>query len=314
MERVSEQEEKIVKKHVLSNWTRRKNADSFPGPQPVSIERKDLYKLTKFRYVVCEKTDGERYILVYMNRKGVFLVNRKFFVYRVNVEVSDHGSAIFDGELVEEKDGQLTYYIHDCVKIDDTNVSNENLLFRLNVAKNALTAKSILEPPVFKLALKIMRPISEFENLLKEQSDVTHDVDGLIFTPVDLAVQSGTQYSLFKWKCGDQHTIDFHISLKERRITMNLQESGKLVKYKILNTKTTIGRNFQKSMESLGEDRATFDKTILECKVENDVFKPVKIRDDKTQPNSVKTLEKTLLNIEENITLNELNILFSEQQ
>ena len=40
--------------------------NSFPGPQPVAVELKDLKKLQD-GYMVCEKTDGSRAILLLIN-------------------------------------------------------------------------------------------------------------------------------------------------------------------------------------------------------------------------------------------------------
>ena len=38
--------------------------DYFPGPQPISIERKHFPILKGAEYVVCEKTDGEMHMMV----------------------------------------------------------------------------------------------------------------------------------------------------------------------------------------------------------------------------------------------------------
>ena len=43
----------------------------FPGPQPVTIEKKDLPLLKTDEYMVCEKSDGERAILLLINQNKI---------------------------------------------------------------------------------------------------------------------------------------------------------------------------------------------------------------------------------------------------
>ena len=58
----------------------------FVGPQPVSVERKDIAdKLFTKNYLVCEKSDGERmylFITKIDGKHGIFFVNRamKFYI------------------------------------------------------------------------------------------------------------------------------------------------------------------------------------------------------------------------------------------
>ena len=55
----------------------------FPGPQPVTIEMKDLPNLNE-DYMVCEKTDGERSILLLINidnKPMCFIINRNNDLY-----------------------------------------------------------------------------------------------------------------------------------------------------------------------------------------------------------------------------------------
>ena len=52
---------------------------TFPGPQPVAVEKRHLPVLKNNEYVVCEKSDGERKLLLilYINEKPMcFLVDR----------------------------------------------------------------------------------------------------------------------------------------------------------------------------------------------------------------------------------------------
>ena len=48
----------------------------FPGPQPISIERRHFDILKNSSYLVCEKTDGVRHIMM-----CVMIENKKICVY-----------------------------------------------------------------------------------------------------------------------------------------------------------------------------------------------------------------------------------------
>ena len=57
---------------------------SFPGSQPVSLDRQNLGLLRQERYAVTWKADGTRYMLL-IQRWGTYLVDRSFKVRRVQV-------------------------------------------------------------------------------------------------------------------------------------------------------------------------------------------------------------------------------------
>ena len=64
--------------------------DYFPGPQPVSIEYRHFPILKRGDYVVCEKTDGERHMMValmYEGKKKCLFVNRSFNMFEVSLNL-----------------------------------------------------------------------------------------------------------------------------------------------------------------------------------------------------------------------------------
>lgn len=316
--RSSKPVEKYVQTHILSNWPRLKNRDVFPGPQPVSIERADMFKLEKYKYYLGEKSDGDRYLFVTVSCGDIsndccFLVDRKFFVYPLRVEdCTEIQSTIYDGEVVIEDDKTVSYIIHDCICAMGENVAMKNLDIRLTKLKSVLGTSLHPRPIGLNLKIKKFWNLCDISEFLEELSKTSHTTDGIIFTPVGLPIESGTQYSLFKWKKPENHTIDFHVNISERRIILSLQQSGSLTKYKVLNTKQHSGKKFFEELQSILPDIPLSKESIIECKVINGNYKPFRLREDKAYPNSIKTCSKTLLNIEENITIQDLVISLSK--
>ena len=92
----------------------------FPGSQPVAIEKKDLDILNKKKYVICEKTDGERAILLLLhvnNKPMCFMINRKneFYFLDLSIKKEVFEGTIMDGELIQTKKGAWVKPIDDIV-------------------------------------------------------------------------------------------------------------------------------------------------------------------------------------------------------
>jgi hypothetical protein len=57
---------------------------NFPGAQPVSFQEDGLFALQNEEYIVAEKSDGQRYLLVEtINPADMFIVDRKYRILRV---------------------------------------------------------------------------------------------------------------------------------------------------------------------------------------------------------------------------------------
>ena len=64
--------------------------DYFPGPQPVSIEYRHFPIVKGGQYVVCEKTDGERHMMValmFEGKKKCIFVNRAFNMFELSIDL-----------------------------------------------------------------------------------------------------------------------------------------------------------------------------------------------------------------------------------
>lgn len=258
----------------------------FPGPQPVSIERVHFSKLKNAPYMVCEKTDGVRKMLVcfeFEGRKYCLLVNRAFEFQYTTLAVPR--GTILDGELLGDE-----YLVYDAVMIRGEDLKSMNLLERLNKARALLIPKT---PDNVRVRVKKMYDLRNIKSVV-----LTPQSDGLVFTPQCEPIRMGTHEDLFKWK--PNNTIDFLVQ-----------------RYGDIDGTPVYGLHIQGTMVkpltvecAMGKNPKDFDGKIVECEYGGNGWSIIKIREDKTYPNNRRTYERTLVNIKENITLSELKSVF----
>jgi len=282
----------------------------FPGCQPISIERQHFDILSKNDYVVCEKTDGTRYMMLafmYFDKKMCIFVNRALdmFSCSMNFRKQIFNGTILEGELYED-----TFMVYDCLLALGEEVGNKNFLDRLihceNIAKKILSLKT----DVLFIKVKKFYLHNDFNEFMdKYLPKVKQDIDGLIFTPVNIPIRTGTHERMFKWKPRNKNTIDFLVKKGPTFETpgckpgkyvwrLYIQERGKHV--------------FESSipLEKMNDYKWLREGDIVECVYvtweDGPIWwKPIKKRPDKTYPNSRRTFYRTLVNIKEDINMKE---------
>jgi len=288
--------EKTVISFIHASWGTENNG-YFPGPQPISIERKHFQVLKKGEYFVCEKSDGVRNLLVslmFRDKKLCLFVNRAFNIILVSLNLPKiaYTGTILDGELV---DG--TFLVYDAVKVSGVDLKKSNLVNRLTSAENVVNGILKMKTDPIIVKLKTFYNLKNFSTFYNEHlPSVQYKIDGLIFTPVNEHVCTGTQESMFKWKPRDSNTIDFQAKKwNNEKWGLYVQEKGRL----IFESELSLA----KTPEWITED------CIVECQYMCDEeprwWKPVGLRVDKKHPNNRKTFYRTLVNIRENINVTE---------
>lgn len=261
-------------------------SEYFPGPQPVSIERKH-FRHFKRNYVVCEKSDGVRHVLVafmFQDTKMCIMMNRALDITIVPLSLprDAYKGTILDGELV----GNL-FLVYDAVYSCGTSVVHMDLIARLQSVGPIVAGILKLKTNPVSVRMKTffnMKDLEEFYT--KYLPTLEYKTDGLVFTPVDEPVRSGTHETLFKWKPRDQNTVDFLVKKKDTRWAIYVQERG---------TMYFQGDLFEP------QDWIT-DGCIAECQyIHSRGWKPVGLRTDKVHPNNRRTFYNTLTNIKEDI-------------
>jgi hypothetical protein len=262
--------------------------ERFPGPQPVSIERRHFIEFKKRQYVACEKTDGVRHLLVSLEldgKRAAFLVNRAFDMTPVSTMIPR--GTVLDGELVplKEPGTRPVFLVYDAVLVKGTDVRRRPLLERLEGARALLKSvvRSTKDP--FEIRVKTMTP---FPGPLPDLEALPWETDGLVFTPVLEPIRMGTHETLFKWKPRARITIDFEL---RKGADLYVQDKG--VPYK------------EASLHGVHVRPDLADGTIIECGYGNVGWFVEKIRTDKKHPNNRRTYFRTIVNLRENIHFDE---------
>ena len=277
--------------------------DYFPGPQPISIEYKHFPTLKGGEYVVCEKTDGERYMMVATTFEGkprCFFVNRAFDMIEVKIRLNKkvYEGTILDGELYQD-----TLMVYDALLVSGKPVGHMNLFQRLAEAENMMKSIIYMKFDKHRLKLKTFYSMRDYDQFMYEYlPKVEQKIDGLVFTPVNEPVRIGTHETMFKWKPREKNTVDFH--MKRGRSFNNdavwklyVQEKGKLI-YESEFPLSTMNEPWFEEGAIVECMYITWEKGPL-------WWKPLKRRTDKTHPNNRRTFYRTIANIKEDIQMKE---------
>ncbi|NBX48748.1 hypothetical protein EBT25_02180 [bacterium] len=275
-------------KEFMSRAWGSSDPDRFPGPQPISIERRHFAELKSRPYMVCEKNDGVRNMLVcfeFQQKKMCILVNRAFEGRITTLTVPKN--TVLDGELMPDD----KFLVYDAVMLSGENVMMLPLTERLRKAQKmcSVILKTVGNPWV---KVKPMYPLGEIQKVFDTLSP---ENDGLIFTPIEEPVRMGTHETLFKWKPREHITIDFLCDVDatvDGAPVMGLFIQGPTY----ITTLTGL---------TAGGDPTRFKGKIVECGYGECGWYIIKERPDKTHPNNRRTYERTLVNIRENIQQNE---------
>lgn len=289
---------------------------TFPGAQPFSIERRNLKFIPRNKYYVCAKCDGERMLIVHIPdmpftflKKSssqklpcTFLVNRKLDVFLLPFSYPEYfGASVVDGELMS-KGG---YIAHDCTMSNGVMVRTQKFGKRLEHLENVCRLKL----GGMEIRAKSFYPSEAVGQLFDEMSENEYPCDGVVFYPDDQPVGYKRHKFLYKWKPPGNHTID----TKCRALFSD--EGGVVECYAYDGENFVILRSIpmqEVDPEILQDIPHTPGNNldyelkemcpVVESRVTSDTMTPFMIRRDKKYPNSVFTIEKTILNAIENIT------------
>jgi hypothetical protein len=292
---------------ILISWNYRGDPQ-FPCPQPVSIERKNFEKLKMYDYLVGVKNDGIRYIMFFTrdkrNRKLCILCDRSLNYYMVDIKGDDtlYNDTLFDGELVYSN-GIYSFIVYDSVSLCGNKINKNN--FESRLAEIDCCIRTLIKPNdtnSINIETKTFYRYTDFSSFLTHYNN-EKNTDGIIFMPNKLPVLTGTQFSMFKWK--PEHTVDFLIRFKENKdLSAFVYNKGELVHFANIIYEQVEGEKFIDKFYTLKNVK---NECILECLYNKNLqnFTPLLVRTDKNYPNSLRTVERTLFNAQEDIQIEE---------
>lgn len=261
---------------------------TYPGPNPCSIERSDLRLLSKSRYKICDKTDGVRVLfacLLFKGHKIAALVTRGFDVYICKIDkcpkVWKQGT-VFDGEIATV-DGTPRFVGFDAIFVSGIPVWKSPLSKRLEAAAMSLTDYA-WTPGEVEITFKTY--YDSIDAFIARPDAARAPEDGIILTPEDEPVRVGRHRTLYKMKPQGKHTVDF-----------KLQNSRDLLVY-------NPGTKTHSHVASLQASVDLQEGAIVECAMSGPgIWTYLSVRTDKNTANDMLTYKKTMVNIEEDLTI-----------
>lgn len=181
----------------------------FPGAQPVSMSHANLDFLAKAPYKVSWKADGTRYMMLIECENQIYLFDRDFNVFEI---VDNHPKfprrkqpdqhiidTLLDGEMVidvHEGTNYPRYLIYDIVTFENDDVGRMNFENRTRKIENEImrprdeakrNGRINRNQELFGIRMKGFWDIENTVKIFspKFQKTMSHEVDGLIFQPVD---------------------------------------------------------------------------------------------------------------------------------
>lgn len=333
--RITDAAEKAAVMRRLAYLYGARSIKTFPGAHPVSIEGSDLPTLRTRPFLCSLKSDGVRYLLLLMylqNEPRAIFINRNLDMFEVECWAPEsyytvEGGTLLDGELVWEQMGGKLMQLF---LVFDLIAARERLYMRtfserltrihrhvLSELPAGVTPTSpdvdtliIDEDRIYlnahnvRMAPKRFVPLADGMAMWHARSTCTHRNDGLILVG-DTPVHSGTDRSQLKWKPLGSITVDLRTN--EDGAVM-VQQRGQLTRITSIKLgererRVSVARNVL--MQCIGTTDVVLECT---CEIRDDevVFHPTTTRLDKPTANELYTVVKTLENVLEGLTAEQL--------
>lgn len=290
----------------------------FPGSQPVSMDKQNVRFLKEKPYKVSWKADGTRYMMYIDGQDEVYFIDRDNCVYKVSGLTFLHrknpkkhiSETLLDGEMViDVVEGRKIprYLAYDIIRFEENEVGKVDFGTRLIcIEKEIVTARNTYiqqglidktkEP--FSIRKKDFWDVADTHKLLTDKftKNLVHEPDGLIFQPSGRndPYVAGRDDRVLKWKPLSMNSVDFKLKI--------VREGGKGM------LPRTVGNlyvgNFDRPLSQMKvtKDIKDLNNKIIECNWENNEWKFMRERTDKSFPNGYNTAMGVINSIKDPVT------------
>lgn len=302
-------------------WNLPESVQHCAAPSPVSLDRADFPNVLVPSTMCSLKCDGVRYLLLLasLNKECVaVMIDRNLAMYEVEVWAHEDfytRGTLLDGELVWEYvryTPKLRFVVFDIVACAGVSCIRDNYATRLQRITTLVHTGPVHEemeqdlvernciamgphPHELQLSVKKCVPVWDMQRLWDSRNASLYKTDGIIFMLHGWPVGIHTYRGIYKWK--SQHTVDVLVR-KGASWTAHAQSGSEVCDVK-LNERVTLVPN-----------EVLADGAIVECDCEvramQVLLHPLKKRLDKEAPNTLETIARTIGNVRERITIEEL--------
>lgn len=152
------------------------------------------------------------------------------------------------------------------------------------------------EQEPFSVRLKHFWDVTLAANLLSEKfaKNLSHEPDGLIFQPSKEPYCPGLSPEVLKWKPISLNSVDFRLKI--------VTETGVGILPRKVGHLFVGGSNVPYSRMKVTKQIKDLNNAIIECKVENGQWVFMRVRNDKSFPNSVHTADSVFESIKKPVT------------
>lgn len=283
----------------------------FPGGLPVTVESRHVKTIRSSNYSFTAKADGFRvlvlFFIYYIEGEWRYMcatLQRDGSCHLISIDIpneaASNGGSLFDAELVDTSSGWSSILLFDCYCYAGSNLRSLSLQRRFSrcesiaskIPQKETDSVRVAAKPYYKLTRQNLPNLQAF--LLNKNHVLEYNTDGVIIVSQGRCdVVYGRHEGQFKLK--PYHTIDLIV----------IADDDESNTYYMASYDEQDDSYIPKQQILLGETNTSVND-VIECSVqmENGIYTytPIKVRHDKTHPNSEVVIERTLQTIEDNIS------------